>query len=164
MRTEKREDPLVDMGYEIRDINLKAIRNATIGFFLFAIGSFAVGYWIYAVMNPAFNGDYLSAKDRRRIPPSPYPLLQNNLTAKTDIMALRQAESVQLKSTGYNDPTHESVHIPIDRAMDLIATRGISPTGNDVAAVSKGNTTDQKLMPTEVRVQTPTTRTKAPTP
>lgn len=143
------------MGYEVRDLNVKAIRNATIGFFLFAAGSFVIGWWVYNAMNPAMTLDYQRTPDHRRMPPANYPLLQNNVTAKTDIMALRQAESLQLKTTGYTDASRTAVHIPIDRAMDLIATQGLKPTGLQIEAVTKGNTTDQKRMPTDVHVVSP---------
>ena len=36
MRTEKREDPLVDLGYEIRDVNIKGVRTATLAILGFA--------------------------------------------------------------------------------------------------------------------------------
>jgi hypothetical protein len=123
MHTEKREDPLVEMGYEVRDINIKAIKVATYIFFAFAVGSGAIGYVIYELMNPRVMGGQPQPTFAKRIPQSPNPLLQTNMTAKTDIMSLRAKEDKfltgapgQLPDGGY--------HIPIDAAMQMVAEQG----------------------------------------
>ncbi len=139
-----KEDPLVDMGYEIRDINIATIKKAVIAFFAFATIMFIVGAWIYANMNTAFKPSVLAQKENLRIPKYPAPLLQDNASNFTDIMKLRQNETAKLTSTGWNDASHTSVHIPIEQAIDILAERGLPKTGATVPAVSKGNTTDEK--------------------
>jgi hypothetical protein len=138
-----KEDPLVELGYEHRDINIPALRNAVLGFFAFTFFSFGLGWALYTHWDPQFSDEYKNAKENRIIPRDPNPLLQNNITARTDLMGLRQHETAILTSTGW-DETHTNLHIPVDQAMSLIAQRGLPPTGNSVPAISKGNTTDQR--------------------
>ena len=139
MHTEKREDPLVELGYEVRDLNTVAIRNVTIGFFIFAIGSAVIGFGCYRVMNPTvFEKKPMS---NRVVPAAPFPLIQSNIGAKTDIMDLRQQETAVMKApTGWTDASKKYLHIPVERAMEIIGDRGLRPTGASVPAESKGHT------------------------
>jgi hypothetical protein len=165
MRTDHpREDPLVELGYEIRDVNYKALRNAVVYFFIFAVFAFAAGLGIYNWMNPMERRQTQAnnASVVRRIPGAPNPLLQNNVTAKTDMMLMRKEEDVRLHGTGYVDDARTRVHIPIDRAIDLIAERGMPATKADVPAVTRGNTTDERR--SEPSAQPGTTAPIAPEP
>lgn len=126
-----KEDPLVEMGYEIRDINVPNIRKAVLWFFGFAIGSAIIGWAVYNNRFVFFN---LPQKDApanailtRPIPGEPNPLLQNNVTAKTDIMTLRRRERERIGSTGYNEDK-STVHIPVDQAIDILVARGLPRT------------------------------------
>ncbi len=142
----KREDPLVELGYEVRDIEYKPLIKGVVYFFAFTLATFIVGYWIYNAMNPLKQRQTQvnNASSTRRIPNYPNPLLQNNVTAKTDMMLMRKQEAQRLEGTGYVEGTNQGrVHIPVERAIDLLAERGLPQTGQDVPAVSRGNTTDQ---------------------
>lgn len=139
-----KEDPLLDLGYEVRDIDTKTIEKAVMWFFGFATLMFIVGAWVYANINPAFSPKYQAEKEHLVIPPPPNPLLQTNSTNVTDIMHLRQHETAVLTSTGYTDASHAFAHIPIDRAIDILAQRGLPVVGSNTPAVSKGNTTDER--------------------
>ena len=140
---EPKEDPLVELGYEHRDVNIKAIRNAAMGYFTFTTVCFIVGAFLFWKWDPQFSTEFQNAKLNLRIPAPPNPLLQSDVTAKTDIMQLRQHEDAVLTSTGW-DEAHSNLHIPIDRAMDLILQHGLPVTTETVPAISKGNTTDQR--------------------
>ena len=90
MHTEKREDPLVELGYEVRDVNTKALTKGMVGFFIFTIASCIVGFIVFRLMYPeGFEDKKVRA---RMMPQAPYPMVQSNITAKTDIMDLRQQE------------------------------------------------------------------------
>lgn len=144
MHTEKREDPLVELGYEVRDLNTVAIRNATIGFFIFTIASAVIGFGVYRVMNPTVF--HPQPPTNRVIAPSPYPMVQTNMGAKTDIMDIRQHEtSVLTAPVGWADDQKTHLHVPIDRAMELVVSKGLKPTGESVPAVSKGHTPDPAI-------------------
>ncbi|MGV3618084.1 MAG: hypothetical protein ACO1SV_22385 [Fimbriimonas sp.] len=144
MRTDHpKEDPLVELGYEIRDVNYKSLTKAVVIFFVFAIGSFTAGLIIYNVMNPLKNRQTQMSTSRlkRNLPQPPNPLLQGNVTSKTDMMRLREVEDLRLHGTGPIEGT-DRVHIPVERAMELLVERGLPATSKDVPAVSQGNTTD----------------------
>ena len=144
MHTEKREDPLVELGYEVRDLNTVAIRNATIGFFIFTVASAVIGAVCYRVMNPTVFED--KKPTNRVVPSAPYPMVQSNVAAKTDIMDIRQHEtSILTAPIGWADAEKTHLHLPIDKAIAIIAERGAKPTGTSVAAVSKGHTPDAAI-------------------
>jgi len=127
---EPREDPLVDMGFETRDIDYPKLRKALIYFFGFGFLCSMIGIPIYKYRFLVFNikaPDESSVAISRPLPKDPYPLLQGNVTSKTDIMELRAEETKRLTTTGYMDPAQTTVHIPVDRAMSLIAERGLAP-------------------------------------
>jgi len=126
---EPREDPLVDMGFETRDVDYPKLRKALIYFFGFGFLCSMIGIPIYKYRFLFFN---IKAPEEggvaisRPLPKDPYPMLQGNVTSKTDIMDLRAEETKRLTTTGYMDPAQTTVHIPVDRAMSLIAERGLS--------------------------------------
>jgi len=166
MHTEKREDPLVELGYEVRDLNTVAIRNATIGFFIFTFASVAIGFGVYRVMNPTVF--HQQPPTNRVIASAPYPMVQTNMTAKTDIMDIRQHEtSVLTAPIGWADEQKTHLHLPIDRAMEIVVAKGLKPTGESVPAVSKGHTPDpaigEKAVPAALVPSTPVGAVKVPT-
>jgi hypothetical protein len=145
MHTEKREDPLVELGYEVRDLNTVAIRNSVIAFFVFAIGSAILGFVCYRLMNPSVFENPQQASSRM-VPAPPNPLIQSNIGAKTDIMDIRQHETQVLTGPiGWTDANKSHLHIPIDMAMEIIAKRGVTPTGASVPAVSTGHTPNPEI-------------------
>lgn len=153
-----REDPLVDMGYEGRDVNYRNLGKAVVYFFVFTIASFAIGYLVFAVMNPLENRQtqLSNASPARRIPEAPNPLLQNNVTAKTDMMILRRIEDARIKSAGPVEGAPGKAFIPVDTAIDIIAERGLTAVGEGIPAVTRGNTTDE--------IQQPSDPTNTPSP
>ena len=58
-----------------------------------------------------------------RVPPSP----RLEIHTQGHWRVFRDAEKARLASYGWMDRTTGAVHIPIDRAMDLIAERGVGP-------------------------------------
>jgi hypothetical protein len=146
---EPREDPLVEMGYEIRDVDFPKLRTAALCFFGFTgfcaiVGSilYANRFTVFGLAKPETGNTVMY----RPVPGAQYPLLQDNITSKTDISVLREQETVRLTGTGYNvDRT--TVHIPVDRAMDIIVQRGLPDIKSSVPAVIKGNTTTQNGTP-----------------
>ena len=146
MHTEKREDPLVELGYEVRDLNTVAIRNATIGFFIFAIGSAVIGFACYRFMNPTvFEA---TPPSNRVIPAPPNPLIQSNIGAKVDIMEIRQHETAVLtEPIGWVDTSKTLAHVPIERAMEIIAERGLPSPAQKAAAAKIASVKKIQLKP-----------------
>ena len=125
-----KEDPLAELGYEHRDVNYKNIRNAIVIFFGFTAVCFVIGYWVYDQMHPSSYRHTIesAAKETRYKPASPNPILQDNVNAKSDIMTMRQAEYAHLHSTGPIEGSEGKVHIPVERAMELLVERGLPKT------------------------------------
>jgi hypothetical protein len=70
--------------------------------------------------------------DTRKLPEGYKDYLKDNFPSprleideRTELNEDRVAEEEKLNSYGYVDDNHTTVHIPIDRAMDLIAQRGL---------------------------------------
>lgn len=147
MHTEKREDPLVEMGYEVRDINLKGITKAVIVFVVFAVAMILIS-WVVLFgfklgpinmigMNPMYANKQSGYNKMRVIPQAPNPVLQTNVSARTDIASMRQNEAKRL--TGFSGAQDKTQHIPIEVAMEKLLEKGIA-TGASVPAISQGTT------------------------
>lgn len=123
MHTDEKHDPLVELGYEQKDIDAKRIFNVTMWFFGFAFFSWGVIYlawWMlgYTKVDPAGNNLRTS-----KILASPNPTLQTNITAKTDIRDMRKKERDDLDTSGPSKYTPGAIHIPIEQAIKLTADR-----------------------------------------
>lgn len=132
----KADDPLVQMGYDNRDVQLKLVWKGVAWFFAFSAISFVVGFGIFAALNPAvLKGETISKPSMAALPPAPNPVLESNVTAKIDIMELRQSERKELEKTAQN--ADGSYTIPVQKAVDLLAQKGIpeKPSKNVVSGV-----------------------------
>ncbi|HEY2101788.1 MAG TPA: hypothetical protein VGH08_00900 [Chthoniobacterales bacterium] len=111
------------IGHETRDLNVRAVA-------LFAAGMVLCGAIIYigtAELFAFFKRQHPSAESPSRIavphPIAPEPRLQENPT--TDFDRFRATEEAKLNSYGWVDKERNVIRIPIERAMDLIAQRGL---------------------------------------
>lgn len=130
---EPREVEGIELGYDPRDIKIKPIVKVVLGFFAFTL----VFYGIGAIVFIRAGWGAHTAFDSRK-PIFEGPKLQGNVTAKVDIMAMRQAETKAL--TTYGSGVGGGQRIPIDRAMELISQRGLPAISSDQPALSAGNT------------------------
>jgi hypothetical protein len=134
----QREEPLVDLGYEIRDIDYKGLGKATLFFMAFVLFSFgSVGFWFWRA-NPQTS----STLDPRK--PMPAMTIQSNIAVRTDIQTFRQKETETLTKGGQN--ADGSYRIPIDKALDLVAQRGLAAEKTNVPAISPHNTIKQNAL------------------
>lgn len=129
---EPREVEGIELGYDPRDINIKPIVKVVGYFFGFTILFFGLGaaIWInkrYGIQ-PRFDG---------RKPPIEGPRVQGNITAKIDIMKMRQAETHYMTTYGNEGGKQR---IPVERAMELLSERGLPAIASDEQAKSPGNT------------------------
>ncbi len=142
---EKREDPLVDMGYETKDLNISGIAKASIGFFGFIVFSLVAAalimVWVYN-----WRAGILARTRPPVTPPPPFPLLQNNVEARTDLMDLRQHEQLILTTKGTNKDG--SLRIPVADAMKIIAREGIQAVPATVSGNLNGTTGNSSAQPT----------------
>lgn len=143
------DDPEVlnAMGYDRRDVDIPLISKATIWTTVLSIGCFIAALVIYNFIttgSPTGAGREAAAKSRNRIP-SGTPILQDNITTKLDIEEMRRIERDHLTKPTWVDQNKGVVRVPIDRAMDLVAERGVA-TGEEVSAKTTGNTIPQNAV------------------
>lgn len=110
--------------HEERDLSLRLIVTFAVSLAVFGAASH---FFLIALF-----GRYREREDRRDTPPPPLrearvepppPRLQPN--PGVDLEALRLREEPQLNSYGWIDRDRGIVRIPIDRAMKLVAERGL---------------------------------------
>ena len=136
---EPRELEGVELGYDPRDIDGPKIYKIVTGFFIFATFFFGVGAALYIWRG----GGLQSARDARK-PDIVGPKVQGNIAAKVDIMEMRQTERRELETYGVNPDG--SSRIPVDRAMALLAERGLPEVKSDEKALSPGTTIPQNAI------------------
>jgi len=112
-------DYLRKLGYESRDVAFKPLVKAGVWFTIFCILSAVVTAVIYIALVP----DHV-AKPSLKLPPN-QPLLQDNITRKKDMRDLLAAEEKVLHNYGWVDQSKGIAHIPIERAIELTAERGL---------------------------------------
>ncbi len=124
-------------GYEHRDVVFRPIVRAGLGLFAATIGVFVFMLWLFgyfaareAQLSPAVNP--LAGSYGRQLPPE--PRLQT--APIQDLRQLHAAEDAVLHAYGWVDRGAGTVRIPIERAMELLAQRGL-PARSDGAPPSE---------------------------
>ena len=122
----------LEKGHELQDANIRNVVVYGFGMLVFVVMmGFLFSVIVYRILARNSNG-YPPAPQfqapQNELPPTPrleqHPWL--------DLKEFREAETKQLESYGWVDKTNGVVKIPIERAMDLIAQRGlpIKPAGS----------------------------------
>jgi hypothetical protein len=117
-----------NMGHETRDINLGAVTWTVIGLVISAIAMYVTVGGLFNLFKRQYPST--SAPSRITTPgrlPS-QPRLQTN--PAYDLQQFREVESAKLNSYGWIDKSAGVLRIPIDRAMDLLAQRGLPARDN----------------------------------
>lgn len=112
------------LGHEIRDVRFGSVYGAAVGVAVLVIVSFGLMWgllkalvWKEDVMSPPASP--LAASYARREPPEP----RLQVDPLGDLDTLRAREAAQLNGYGWVDRQAGVVHIPIDRAMELLVAR-----------------------------------------
>jgi len=135
---EPREAPDADMGFEVRDVNISIISKVIFWFIAFDVICYAVvGVWYWAAKI-----NISSHLDPKK--PMPTIELESNVSVRADLETLRQAETATLSSYKRNDDG--TYTIPIERAMKIIADRGLPHVLTSTPAVRPGNTIKQNAV------------------
>jgi len=125
----KPEKPYVpDPGrtHESADLPLKPVLRAVVLFFVFTVVSGAFTAAVFEWLVPGgFASTNTQPEAHRRLPPSPLPRLQGNVSVKKAIADMRAEENAALSTTAWVDKSNGIVQIPIERAIELTAQRGL---------------------------------------
>ena len=108
-------------GHEDRDVNAWAVGKFAIALVLLCIFCLAVLVGVFKYLERTIGSPGPAPTDARNFPPQ--PRLQE--TPILDLKAMRDAEDKILGSYGWVDQSKGVVRIPIDKAIDLLAQRGL---------------------------------------
>lgn len=134
------EDALAKMGYELEDVDYKKLGKSIVWFFGFVIFCGVAGVIIFFLflsggsISEAWQVATKPPSDTsplaRRLPSEGNPLLQTNITTRTDIRDLRREESALLHgSPTWVNESKGVVRIPVEKAIEAYAQKmGASPT------------------------------------
>jgi hypothetical protein len=114
-------------GHEKRDVKPVAIALAALGLLLALLVLQPLLVWFFDDLKAAADKASPSRSPLAIQQQPPPPLLQAQ--PEIDVGALRRREDELLETYGWVDRQQRIVRIPIDRAMQLIAERGLPPTG-----------------------------------
>lgn len=129
-------EPDAAVGYETRDVNLRAVLALAVGVAVMALVVHAALWFLLRSLHAA-----AGQSDPPRTPLAedvtipPGPRLQQ--APVRDYQAFRAREEAALDSYGWVDRRQGVVRIPIERAMELLVERGeptITPPATDVGA------------------------------
>lgn len=116
------------VGHELRDTNVKPLVIAVLGLLVFlvlALGFIALGMNLIG-LGVAQTGNTLSNDTLTQLQMPPAPRLEQN--PLVDSARLVAEDRAQLHGYGWVDETAGSVHIPIERAMELLLVEGVEGT------------------------------------
>jgi hypothetical protein len=114
-------------GYETRDANPASLVKFAIGLALTLVVSWAGMWWLMGYfgrvqqLGPAATP--FGKLEQKQLPPLP----RIQVDPVRDLDAVRDQQRNAVESYGWVDRAHGVVHIPIERAMDLILERGGLP-------------------------------------
>lgn len=123
--------------YELRDGDYVKVGKAINGFFIFTAVCFVLSFFAMLGIH-----QFLTQIDRPMTstplnPPQQLPTkapLQNNITAWRDMVELRERERVATQTYGKVDEAKGTVRIPVDRAMEKLAEKGVAGVTGEAKA------------------------------
>jgi hypothetical protein len=116
-------------GHQKSDINVRVVTWAAIGLMISVMAVCVTVGGLFSLFKRQYRS--VSAPSGITIPGRlpPAPRLQTNPTA--DLQQLLNADNAKLNSYGWIDKSAGVIRIPIDRAMDLLAQRGLPARDGD---------------------------------
>jgi hypothetical protein len=134
-------------GYEKQDASAKGIFLCVAGLFAaLVLGDVAVHFGLRGLNNKPLPADDYSGSVRTQRAQTNYPPLQ--ISPPTDLQQFRASEAEQLNNYGWVNRTGGVVRVPIERAMELVAERGLP-------ARAKGQPGKAGLSDYELQLQRP---------
>jgi hypothetical protein len=116
-------DQLRELGYERSDVSLPTLGRWIVFLFAFIAFCSVVSYVIFRVFVPEIGQD-IRVNPQKIVDRMPGGMAIQP-APRTDIVTFRQKEDHVLETYGWADKTAGTVHIPVDRALELIAERGL---------------------------------------
>ena len=113
-------------GHETTDIVVRPLVKAAAVLLVLTFGALLIVWYMFRLLAvpPNLEGPPPSPLAGSRVPP-PSPRLQTMATQKLDLLKTRAGEEEVLSSYGWVDRKTGVVRIPVDRAIELLAQRGL---------------------------------------
>lgn len=130
--------------YERRDANIPALLKIALAMFVTIVVAMVSMYGMFQYFAKSQQlgppASPFESEDVRVLPPQPRLQVQ----PRVDLKTYCEAQSKELNSYGWVDEHNGVVHVPVDRAMDLILSRGLparAPGNSSGATVDTGSAT-----------------------
>lgn len=125
MHEHHQDDPetlseLQKLGYDPRDVPVEKTWIHAVLLYVGVAASMVFAWFVMTVFDRAQVGRPEKQEVRATTPQEPYPVLQTNTTARTDINDLRHEERVKRDTAGWVDESKGVAHIPVDTAKGLV--------------------------------------------
>ncbi|MEX2244696.1 MAG: hypothetical protein WD716_12735 [Fimbriimonadaceae bacterium] len=121
------------LGYDPRDVPIGETPKHAIALFVSVGAVMLISVGIMTVIDRYQGSTLVGSKDvsdvrRERAPEEPYPVVQTNLSAKTDIHDLRRDEMIKTTTYGWVDKAAGVASIPVDEAKAILLSEGMPTT------------------------------------
>jgi hypothetical protein len=129
-----------EMRHEHRDVNVWAVGKVGIALILTTIASLVLMFGVFRYFEVRENAAQIPPASTTT-PPSalpPEPNLMFNQSESVNLGDIRAAEDKEINSYGWVDQAKGVARIPVDRAMDLIAQRGLPARSNTTVPAREG--------------------------
>jgi hypothetical protein len=126
-----------EVRHEVRDVNAWAVGKFGIALVLLCIASLAILFGVFRYLMADVGGKLPEKElnvDARQLPVE--PRLQRSPIL--DLQRFKAAEDQILTGYGWVDQQKGVVHIPVDRAMDILAQRGLPSRAPNSAPLASG--------------------------
>ena len=116
-----------EVGHEERDVNIFAIGKFGVALVVLIVVSLTALWGLLNLFKGRVNKEFTPSPETRQTPRitklPPSPRLQQN--PRVDLRVVQAEEAKQLHSYGWVDRGNGVVRIPIERAMEIVAQRGL---------------------------------------
>jgi len=110
-------------GYEKQDVGFRFAMLFIVGIIAFTVLTMVVLFFVYPLLTPegARARRETAEEVQRRLPPT--PVLQAN--PAVDMQRFRAEEQRKVSTYGWVDERRGIVRVPVERAMEMVAQRGL---------------------------------------
>jgi hypothetical protein len=115
-------------GHQTSEINFRGVTWMAVGLMILVIAVLVTAGGLFSLFKRQYPSESAASREITaigRLPPA--PRLQTN--PASDLQQLLAAENAKLNSYGWIDKNGGLIRIPIERAMDLLAQRGLPARG-----------------------------------
>lgn len=129
-----------EMRHEHRDVNVWAVGKVGIALILTTIASLLLMFGVFRYFEVRENAAQIPPA-MTTTPPSalpPEPNLMFNQNESVNLGDIRAEEDKMVNSYGWVDQAHGVVRIPVDRAMDMVAQRGLPARAQTIVPAREG--------------------------